>query len=158
MELTNWFKQEKLKLPKAMRRMPLKQFIEDYGESASQILLATSRCKYSFTESIELNYYILSYLHSLAILLIHHRYFTVLECRDPVSGPGVHPQTAVKAEKSAAIDHLGDNSISVVSKHEAQIIPAQTPSKRFIHNPSSLVMETPGRIARNGEVIIIHQP
>ncbi len=92
------------------------------------------------------------------MLLIRHRYFTVFECRDPISGPGVQPQTAVKAEKSAAIHHLGDNSISVASKHEAQIIPAQTPSKGFIRNPSSLVMETPGRIARNGEVSIIHQP
>ncbi len=75
-----------------------------------------------------------------------------------MSGPGVQPQTAVKAEKSAAIQHLRDNSISVVSKHETQLIPAQTPSKGFIRNPSSLVMETPGRIAKNGEVIIIHQP
>ncbi len=69
----------------------------------------------------------------------------------------MQPQTVVKAEKSAAIQHLGDNSISVFSKNEIQLIPAQIPLKGFIRNPSSLVMETPGRIAKNGEVFVIHQ-
>jgi hypothetical protein len=40
LEMTNKFKQEKLRLPSAMRRMPLKQFIKDYGESAADLLAA----------------------------------------------------------------------------------------------------------------------